>query len=56
MEMTLFRSKNVFIIAYCNDIDYYNRIQNHIEYVDLKSEISEAHINYFSAGFKDIQF
>ena len=50
MEMTLFRSKNKFIIA------YYNRIQNHIEYVDLKSEISEAHLNYFRAGFKDIQF
>ena len=38
----------------CND--YYFRIQNHSEYVDLKSEISEisAHINYFRANFKDI--
>ena len=31
------------------------RIQNHLEYVDLKSEIS-AHLNYFRANFKDIQF
>ena len=31
----------------CNDINYYFRIQNHLEYVDLKSEISEvtAHLN-----------
>ena len=67
MEMTLFRSKNVFFIAHtlfsikktsnCNDIDYYFRIQNHLEYVDLKSEISEvsAHLNYFRANFKDVQ-
>ena len=32
----------------CNDI----RIQNHLEYVELKSEISEvsAHLNYFPAN------
>ena len=68
MEMTLFISKNVFFIAHtlfyikkhhhCNDIDYYFRIQNYLEYVDLKSEISEvsAHLDYFLANLKDIQF
>ena len=40
--MTLFRIKNVFFIAHTlffNDIDYYFRT---LEYVDLKSEISEV--------------
>ena len=68
MEMTLFRGKNVFFIAHtlfsikktsnCNEIDYYFRVQNHLEYVDLKSEIFEvsAHLSYFRANLKDIQF
>ena len=60
MEMIFFRRKNVFFIAHtlflsikkttnCNDIVYYFKIYNHLEYVDLKSEISEvsAHSNYF---------
>ena len=60
MEMTLFRSKNLLTSSKTsnyNDIDYYFRIQNHLEYVDLKSEISEvsAHLNYFRANLKDIQ-
>ena len=52
MEMTLFRSKKVFFIAHTlfsikkksnnNDIDYYFRIKNHLEYVDLKSEMSQV--------------
>ena len=66
MEMTLFKSKNVVFIAIPffsikktsnnNDIDI--DIQNHLEYVDLKSEISEvsAHLDYFLANLKDIQF
>ena len=58
MEMTLFRIKNVFFIAhtlFLHDIDYYFRT---LEYVDLKSEISEvsAHSIYFCANLKDIQF
>ena len=59
--MTLFISKNVFYCPYhffllkkksnFNYIDTYFRIYNHLEYVDLKSEISEvsAHLNYFLA-------
>ena len=65
--MTLFRSKNVFFIVHTlfsikkpsnfDDIDYYFRILNHLEYVDLKFEISavSAHLNYFRPNFKDIQ-
>ena len=28
-----------------NDIDYYFRIQNHLEYVDLKFEISDSDVS-----------
>ena len=66
MEMTLFRSKNVFFIAYTlffllrktsnNGIDIKNLESFRICW--LKSEISEvsAHLDYFLANFKDIQF